>query len=89
MKVILILILSLFLSGCGIFPRKDVPTITPKVVRIDSEALTPCSLLKEDLTVVTFEDALTVYGDLATQYGICATKQNNSIKLLKEFSGSK
>lgn len=88
MRLIPIIILSIFLTGCGIFEKRaEPPVIAPKVVRIDSEILQLCPLLKEDIVIGTFEDSLIVYGDLAAQYGACAKKQANSVKLLKEFSG--
>ena len=85
MKIIPILILSIFLTGCGLF-KKQEPTIEPtKVVKIDKEALLPCDLLKEDLVITTFESSLKVYGDTAEAYAKCAKQQSNSIKLLKQF----
>lgn len=91
MKLIPILILSIFLSGCGIFqkPKQEVVINTPSVVHIDTETLVPCPLLKEDVLVSNFDDALVQYGDLATLYGICANKQKISIKLLKQFGNIK
>ena len=89
MKVILIITLALFMQGCAFF-QKRAPVILPaSVVTIDKTALEQCNLLKEDLVVVTFEDALLVYGELATSYGICANKQATSVKLLKQFGNIK
>lgn len=90
MKIIPIIILSIFLSGC-IFPVKpDEPSMPPaKPVAIDKAALEPCALLKEDIVLTSFPDLLVVYSDTATKYAECAKKQSNSIKLLKEFGGIK
>lgn len=89
MKFIPIIILSIFLSGCGLF-KKDGPTIEPaKVVKIDMDALIPCDLLKEVLVINTFEDGLKVYAETAEAYGKCAKQQSNSIKLLKQFGNIK
>ena len=89
MRVTLLLVLVLALQGCAFF-QKRAPSIPPStVVTIDKAALEQCSLLKEDLVVVTFEDALLVYGELATAYGTCATKQATSVKLLKQFGNIK
>lgn len=90
MKITPILILSLFLSGCGIFKKDPEPVIyssTP--VQIDREALEYCSLLKEGLVINTFEGALLAYSDVATLYAACSNKQTNSVKLLKQFGGIK
>ena len=88
MKTFLIIILSIFLQSCG--TTKEMPVIhEAKVIRIDSGALQYCHALSEDIKIITFEDVVTVYGDLATKYGICANKQADSIKLLKQFGGIK
>ncbi len=90
MRLIHILILSLFLSGCSLFQKKvEPPAIQPKVVNIDSAALEPCANLKESVQVFTFDDIVNEYADIATSYAVCAKKQSTSIKLLKEFSNTK
>lgn len=89
MKFIPIIILSIFLQGCVLFKKPDPIINTPAVVSIDSEILQLCPLLKENTLVDTFEDALVVYGDLAIAYGNCAKKQENSVKLLKQFGNIK
>lgn len=88
MKIILSIILSMFLISCS--TTKPEPAIAPaKVVRIDSSALQQCSLLQEDIVLVTFPDLLVAYSDIATKYADCANKQKNSVKLLKEFGNIK
>ncbi len=90
MKIILILILSLFLSACGVFKKDPGPVVyTNEPVQINKEALEHCSLLKEGLVITTFEDALLAYSDVATLYATCSNKQATSIKLLKQFGGTK
>ena len=90
MKFIPIIILSLFLSGCGVFKKDPGPvTYTNAPVKLDREALEYCSLLKEGLVISTFEDAIIAYSDVATLYAACSNKQTNSIKLLKQFGGIK
>ena len=89
MKIIPILLLSLFLTACDTFPKKEVAAISPKVVNIDSTALEQCPNLKEDITVSTFDQFIVLYGDLATMYGKCAGQQAGSIKLLKQFGNIK
>lgn len=85
MKFIPIIILSILLSGCPLF-KKDGPTIEPvKVVHIDPRALEQCALLEENIELNSFEAGLVPYADMAKAYGICAKKQSNSIKLLKQF----
>lgn len=89
MKIIPIIILSIFLQGCASFKKPDIVINTPSVVTIDTEILQLCPLLKEDAVISSFEDSITVYADLATAYGICAKKQSNSVKLLKQFGNIK
>ena len=82
------LLLVLVLVGCATAP---LPTIVPpsKVVHIAPSVLESCTLLDENPLVSTFEDVLVLYSELATAYGVCADKQSNSIKLLKEFGNIK
>lgn len=89
MKLIPILILSLFLFGCGIFKKEPIAVISNATIKLDREALEYCSFLKEGVVINTFEDAMVVYTDIATLYTICAGKQATSIKLLKQFGGVK
>ncbi len=92
MKIIPILILSLFLTGCGFFEKfrkPEPPAITPQTINIDKAALEYCDLLKEDLVIKNFQDSLVAYGDLATAYSKCANKQATSVKLLKQFGNIK
>jgi hypothetical protein len=77
------------LTGCS-WKTKTEPSIPPaKAIAIDTGALQQCSLLKENLTITTFEEGLIAYSDIATLYGQCAKQQSNSIKLLKQFGGIK
>lgn len=87
MRLISIILLALFLQGCNTIPEIAIPADKP--VNISKEALEPCSLLKENLAISSFEDAIVAYGDLSTAYGTCANKQFTSIKLLKQFGNIK
>ena len=90
MRVIHILILSIFLTGCSIFQKKpEPPAIVPQVVNIDSAVLLPCEPLKEVVDIKTFEDIIVTYADMATSYANCANKQAASVKLLKQFGNIK
>lgn len=89
MKFIPIIFLSILLVGCP-WPLKPEPAIEPaKTANIEKAALEPCSLLQEDIVLVTFPDLLVAYSDIATKYATCAGKQDTSIKLLKKFGGIK
>jgi len=73
------------LQGCSTF-NVD-PIIPPNAtITLAKEVFEPCKMLPEDIVLLTFEDVLNAYGGLSMLYGECATKQNNSIKLLKQFS---
>ncbi len=90
MKIIPIVLLSISLQGCAFldyFKKPPEPVVVAQPANIDPSALQPCELLNEGLTIVTFEDSLLAYGDLAKKYGTCAKKQANSVVLLKKFSG--
>lgn len=86
MKIIPIIILSIFLTGCACFKKPDDVVIdTPKVANINAKVLEPCALLPETGAIKTFEEVLDAYGNLASLYGTCAVKQNNSIVVIKQF----
>ena len=90
MKLIPILILSIFLTGCACFKKPEEPSgITTKPVEFKPEVLEHCSLLKENLVLKTFDDTLVAYSDLVTSYVVCANKQSTSVKLLKEIGNVK
>ena len=90
MKTILAVILSIFLLGCASTKKVDTPVIPPAaVINIDSAAFLQCAMLKEDIVIATFEDAILAYGDLSTAYGVCAKQQSVSIKLIKQLGNIK
>lgn len=90
MKFILIIILSISLQACGMFKKNpEVVVVTPKIVHIDKDVIIPCSMLDEEVTISTFEDALVAYSNLGMLYGVCANKQNTSIKIIKQFGNIK
>lgn len=88
MKTFLIIILSIFLQSCA--ATKEVPIIhEAKVIQLDSGVLQLCQELDETVKIMAFQDIITVYSDLATKYTLCANKQADSVKLLKQFGGIK
>ena len=90
MKVIPVLILSIALSGCGFFTKKqENPIIVDKTINIDKSYLEPCNLLDENLVVKTFEDGVEAYAMLGKEYSYCAKKQNNSILIIKKLGNIK
>ena len=90
MKIISIIILSLFLNGCAFFKKLEDKINPPqKVVQIDPRVLEYCDLLPETVKIDAFEDAIYAYASLSTKYGACANKHAAGIKLLKQFSNVK
>lgn len=78
--------LIFFLISCG----HTIPIVPPdQKVDIAAEALESCPKLSETVVVTSFEDSIVAYGDLATNYGKCANKQNTSIKLIKQLGNIK
>lgn len=90
-KAIIGILLILSLQGCAFLDYfKKQPSIPPgAIVNISPDALKECNLLKDTVVVISFEDAITAYGDLATEYGACASKQKTSIKLIKQLGNIK
>ena len=81
----LILVLTMLVAGCT-WPTKPDPVIdTVKKVNIDGANLQPCSRLPETINIVSFDDLVTIYGGLATQYAICAKKHQSNIVLIKKL----
>lgn len=91
MKIIPIIILSLFLTGCACFKKPEPPVIPPETtVHIDSKILEPCSELKEDINLSTFDQYIQLeYPQIVRQYTDCAIKQSNSTKLIKQLGNIK
>jgi hypothetical protein len=90
-RILSTLLLVLLLQGCAFLDYfKNPPSIPPGIpVNISTEALKECPLLKNDVTVASFEDAIIAYGDVAAAYGTCANKQKASIRLIKELGNIK
>ena len=91
-KAVICIVLSLsLLQGCGFLQKKKPDaTISEKVVYLDPKALEPCQpLLRLDLQGDSFEDLLVVSVKNMAIYADCSGKQDNSIKLLREFSNNK
>lgn len=94
MKFIPVLLIALVLQGCAAldFFKKPAPPAIPaetKTVNLDSASLLLCDRLKEAVEVKSFEDIIAVYGELATQYAVCANRQATSVRLLKQFGNIK
>jgi hypothetical protein len=88
MKKYISILALVLLTGCSLFPKKDV-IITDREVRINPAALAPCAdliLLPED---GNFDTVLSVTIANAELFLDCKKKQNNSIILLKQFSNTK
>lgn len=92
-KTLVTILLIFSLQGCAFldyFKKHNEPSIPPGVpVNIAPDALKECNLLNEAILVVTFEDAISAYGSLATEYSGCANKQKTSIKLIKQLGNIK
>lgn len=89
MKIIAILAVCISLSGCGLFMKKPDASITTKVVHIDPRVLESCKDLVTISEPITFEGLLISSVTNAELYLDCRNKQENSIKLLKQFSNTK
>lgn len=89
MKIIPILILSFFLQGCAFLKSKEEPAIDVKTeVAIDSEVLTLCDKLPENLVLDKFSDVTALHGKLVNQYVTCANRHFDAVQLLKKFSNT-
>lgn len=84
-EFIAILAICIGLTGCGSFFKKPDAIITEKVVRIDPEAMKPCADLVS-ITSPDYDTILLVSIQNAERYLDCRTRQDNSIKLLKQFA---
>jgi hypothetical protein len=85
MRRFLAILLLISLIGCAT-PIKPIPIITPNVINLDARSLESCSPLLQQGLSASFEDLLVT--DIANieLYTDCKNKQENSIKLLKEFA---
>lgn len=85
-KLLAAILLVFTIQGCAFLDRVKPPSIPPGVtVNVAPDALKECNLLNDQVVVITFEDAITAYGSLATEYSTCANKQKLSIKLIKQL----
>lgn len=80
------LLISILLVGCA--TNKDV-IITDREVRINPAALAPCADLMLMPEEGNFDTVLSITIANAEIYLDCKNKQDNSIKLLKQFSNVK
>lgn len=88
MKFLYILAVSIALTGCTWFKPNTGAIIPEKTVYIDPQVLISCSDLIVPETI-SFDSLLTSSIANAELYLDCRTKQENSIKLLKEFANLK
>lgn len=90
MKTILSIILSTFLLfGCSTVEVDEPVVELIKPMQFDRELLELCPALSVDMPLITFEDVQSAYADTANKYAICAGKQYNSVKIIKEFGNIK
>lgn len=90
MKTILSIILSTFLLfGCSTFKIKEPVVELTKPMQFDRELLELCPALDDKVMAPTFENVQTAYADTANKYAVCANKQYNSVKIIKEFGNIK
>lgn len=90
MKYLWVLLVSIGLLGCSGIPKKPDAIISEKIIHIDPRVLIPC----KDLTTIpdndkSFEALIDSAVRNAEIYLDCRNKQNDSIKLLKEFANIK
>ena len=86
MKKLLIALL-IVLAGCSTI--KPTAILAEKVVHIDARALEPCIDLVGVPDNASFEDLMSSVVTNFQTYSECKSKQDNSIKLLKQFANIK
>lgn len=76
--------------ACSIFEKKVPPVLeSTKVTNIDRRLLEPCSLLDENIEILTFEDALLAYSRLGEKYSVCAKLHDDSVIIMKQMGNIK
>lgn len=85
-KFLLLLILVVLLSGCFTTTKDAIVPPPEKIVHIDPRILEECEPLIKLPENASFEDLLSITVFNFEVYNICATKQHNSIILLKKFA---
>ena len=94
-KLLIILIMSAFLTGCASFKeaicgKPDIIVPENKTIHVDPKLLEPCQKLIESTTPApSFEDYLLLIGDNAIIYADCKNKQNSSITFMKQLGNIK
>ena len=86
MKYLLIILTLLMLAGCP--GTMNTPGIIERQVHVDSKMLEACEPINST-TVLTIDDVLRENISLYGKYAICARKQDDSIKLIKQFGSIK
>lgn len=89
----IILLSSTLLTGCGFFGELKKPEIPPIIVDakvvVDPKLLQPCQLLPSVEGDQTFESIAEHHLYVIELYGVCALKQDNSIKAIRKLSETK
>lgn len=89
MKNYVFILLTILVGGCTTAPNSTIVPISidvPKKIHIDQRILEKCLPLKSLEKSATFEEVLVISTKNAEIYYDCRIKQENSIKLIKEFS---
>lgn len=89
MKRLYILAIIFALFGCASVTKKPDAILAEKVVYIDPRALISCQDLAVPEDPLSFDSLLASSIANAELYLDCRNKQDNSIKLLKEFANLK
>lgn len=86
----IMLVCTLLFSGCSHFQQKPDVVITEKTVKVDPRILESClPLATIDVANPQYYDILNNIEENVKIYADCATKQENSIKVIKEFANIK
>ncbi len=78
-----------FLTGCVIFDKiqkPETPSVGATKIIIDENLLRPCDKVPL-LEAKDYEGLASHYLNLIGMYGVCAIKQNNSIRAMKTLQG--
>lgn len=92
-KAILIsVILSGMLTGCGLFHKNSETKVEPPAVNnrvvVAPELLQPCEPLQSLTPTPTFDDIAQHYIMTIGMYGTCRIKQEDSIKAIRKLSNT-
>ena len=89
-KPLLIALICLpFLTGCVVFDKfqkQEIPVVGASKIIIDENLLRPCDKIP-NLEAEDYEALASHYLNLIGMYGVCAIKQDNSIRAMKTLQG--